>query len=63
MFSLINEMFLGLLISIVNTSNHTECALLINQKCMTETTLINLHPNEYSQEFRYYPFAVMCWKL
>ena len=63
MFSLINEMFLGLLISIVNTSNHTKCALLINQKCMTETTLINLHPNEYSQEFHYYPFAVMCWKL
>ena len=25
---------------------------------MTEPTLINLHPNEYSQEFCYYPFAV-----
>ena len=25
---------------------------------MTQPTLINLHPNEYSQEFHYYPFAV-----
>ena len=25
---------------------------------MTQTFLINLHPNEYSQEFHYYPFAV-----
>ena len=31
---------------------------LINQKCMIPPTLINLHPNEYSQEFHYYPFAV-----
>ena len=25
---------------------------------MTQPTFINLHPNEYSQEFHYYPFAV-----
>ena len=25
---------------------------------MTQPTLINLNPNEYSQEFHYYPFAV-----
>ena len=25
---------------------------------MTQSTLINLHPNEYSQELCYYPFAV-----
>ena len=25
---------------------------------MPQPTLINLHPNEYSQEFHYYPFAV-----
>ena len=25
---------------------------------MIQRTLINLHPNEYSQEFHYYPFAV-----
>ena len=26
---------------------------------MTQTTLINLHPNEYSQEFHYYPYYVI----
>ena len=26
---------------------------------MTQATLVNLHPNEYSQEFHYYPFAVI----
>ena len=25
---------------------------------MIQPTLINLHPNEYSQEFHYYPFPV-----
>ena len=25
---------------------------------MIQPTLINLYPNEYSQEFHYYPFAV-----
>ena len=25
---------------------------------MIQPTLINLHPNKYSQEFHYYPFAV-----
>ena len=25
---------------------------------MTQPNLINLHPNEYSQELHYYPFAV-----
>ena len=31
---------------------------LSNQKCMTQPTLNNLHPNKYSQEFHYYPFAI-----
>ena len=35
-----------LLISIVNASNHTMYVSLSNQKCMTQPTLINLHPNE-----------------
>ena len=52
------KIFIGLLVSIVNVSNHTKCISLRNQKCMIEPTLINLHPNEYSQEFHYYPFAV-----
>ena len=25
---------------------------------MIQPTLINLHPNEYSQEFHYYPYVV-----
>ena len=58
MFWLIKKIFIGLLSSIVNASNHTKCIFLSNGKCMIQPTLINLHPNEYSQEFHYYPFAV-----
>ena len=58
MFGIVKRMFMGLLISIVNASNHRKCMLLCNQKCMTQPTLINLHPNEYSQKFHHYPFAV-----
>ena len=47
-----------LLISIVKASYHTKCAWLSNQKCMTKPTLINLSPNEYSQELQYYPLLV-----
>ena len=31
---------------------------LSNQKYMTQPTIINLHTNEYNQEFHYYTFAV-----
>ena len=58
MFGIIKKMFIVLLASIVNASNHTKCVFLSNQKCMIQPTLINLHPNEYSQEFYYYPSAV-----
>ena len=51
-------MFIVLLSSIVNASNHTKCVLLSNQKCKNQPTLINLHPNECSQKFHYYSFAV-----
>ena len=51
-------MFIGLLGSIVNASNHTKCFSLNNQKCMLEPTLINLHPNEYNQESLYYASAI-----
>ena len=43
-------MFMELLISILNASNRTKCFSLSNQKCLTEPTLFNLHPNDYSQE-------------
>ena len=31
--------------------------MLSNQKCTTQPNVINLHPNEYTQELHYYPFA------
>ena len=58
MFGLIKKIFMVLLSNIVNGSNHTKCVSLSNKKCQIKHTLINLHPNEYSQEFHYYPFVV-----
>ena len=58
MFGLIKKTFIGLLTGIVSPSNHTKCVSLKNQKCMNQSTLINLHSNEYSQELHYYIFAV-----
>ena len=58
MFRLIKKIFIGLLTGLVNGFNHTKCISLSNQKCMIQPTLINLHPNEYSQEFHYYLFSV-----
>ena len=57
MFLLI-KIFIGLLTSLVNGSDHTKCVSLSNQKCMIQSIPINLHPNEYNQEFHYYSFAV-----
>ena len=57
MFGLIKKIFIWLFTGLVNGSNHTKCVLLSNQKCMTQTTLIDLHPNEWRQELHYYPFA------
>ena len=47
MFGLIKKIFIGLLTGLVNGSNHTKYVLLSNQKCKTQPTLINLHPNGY----------------
>ena len=58
MFGLIKKIFIGLLSNTVNASNHREFVSLNNQKCIIQPALINLHPNEYSQEFHYYPFSV-----
>ena len=51
-------MFIALLASLVNDSNHTKSVSLSNGKCEIQPTFINLHPNECSQEFHYYPFTV-----
>ena len=58
MFGLIKIIFISLLTGIVSASNNTKFELLSNQNRMNQPTLINLHPNEYSQEFHYYPFGV-----
>ena len=34
------------------------CISAQSQKCIIQPTLINLHPNEYSQELHYCPYAV-----
>ena len=39
-------------------SDHTKRVSSINQKCMAQSTLVDLYPNEYSQGLHYYPFAV-----
>ena len=44
-------MLIVLLTNTVNGSTHRKCESLSNQKCMIQPTLINLHPNKYSQEF------------
>ena len=51
-------MFMRLLISIVNASKHSKCVSLSNQKCEIQPVFINLHSNEYSQQFHYYPFTI-----
>ena len=51
MFWLIKKMFMGLLINVVNASNHTKYISLRNEKCEIQPTFINLHHNKYSQKF------------
>ena len=58
MFEFILKMFIVLLTSLVNASSSTKCVSLSNQKSKIQPTVINLHPNQYSQELRYYQSAV-----
>ena len=58
MFKIILKTLIVFLTSLVNGSNHAKCISLNNQKCKVQPTLINLHPDEYSQQLHYYPFAV-----
>ena len=32
--------------------------MCVIKQCMIQPTVINLHPNEYNEEFHYYLFAV-----
>ena len=58
MFGLIKKIFIKFLTGLVNECNHTKCVPLSSQKPNIQPTVTNLHPDEYSQEFNYYPFAV-----
>ena len=59
MLGLTKKKYIGLYIYWnINASNHTKCLSLSNQNCMSQSTLINLHSNEYNQKFHYNPFAV-----
>ena len=58
MLGLFTKVFICLLTGQLNVSNHTKFVLLNNQKCEVQPTFINLHPNEYCQEFKYYLFSV-----
>ena len=44
MLGIIKKMFVVLLTSIVNASNHTKYVSLSNQKCKIQPSLVNLHP-------------------
>ena len=54
----LNKKIVMLLTSTASASYHTKCISLSSQKYMTQSTLINLHSNDYSQELHYYPLAV-----
>ena len=58
MFRVIKKMFIVLLTSLANVSSHAKYIFLNTQKCEIQAALINLHPNENSQELHYCPFAV-----
>ena len=58
MFGIILKILIVLLTSILNVFNCTKRVSLSNQKCEIQATLVNLDPNEYSQELHYCSFAV-----
>ena len=58
MFRHIKQLFIGSLASMINASNHRKYTSLNNKQFMTQTILIIMHPNEYSQILRFYPFPV-----
>ena len=55
MFGLTKMMIIRLLTVLVKGSYHTKCMSLSNHECLTQPTLINLLPNEYSEELHYNP--------
>ena len=58
MFGINRKMCILVLHNIVAASNYTKFVSLRNQKCKNQLIFINLHPNEYGQEFHYYSFKI-----
>ena len=58
MFGFIKKIFIGLLIGLGHGYDHTKCVSLSNHKCMIQPTFIDLHPNNYRQDFHYYTIVV-----
>ena len=59
MFGFIKRMLIALLTSLVDAFSHRNGVPLSDQKCEIQQTLINLNPNEYSQELHYYPLRLI----
>ena len=55
-FGITKKIFIRLSNGLVN--NQRKCISLSNQNFEIQPTLINIYPNEYSQELHSYPFAV-----
>ena len=60
MFRFIKKIFNRLLASVVSASSHMKCFLSSNQKCMTQPTIINLHPNEYTPRSKITLLSICC---
>ena len=54
----LQRLFIALLTDIVSASNDTKCVSSSDHKYLNQSTLIKLHPNEYSQELDCHPFLV-----
>ena len=57
MIGIIQKTFIGLT-GLIYGSNHTKCISFGNHKCIIQPSLVNLHSNEYKEEFHYNQFAV-----
>ena len=57
MFWFIQKVFIRLLTSTANASNHSKCVSLNNQQCITQSALVNLCLTKHSQGLHYYPFV------
>ena len=55
---LLKKVYIVLLTGLVSWYNHKKWVSLVSQKFLILATLINLHPNEYTQKFHYYPLKV-----